>query len=304
MAEYDEQLAEGLRAEAPPSTQALTPELLPHWDRMRGCLDLLRKRYPCKLQPGAELTGHAVPVAPAFGRFRLRRELGRGGFGVVFLADDPSLDRPVALKVPRPEVLFDVALRDRFLREARTAASLDHPNIISIHEAGQVGPVCYLVSAYCPGPTLAVWLRHQAQPVPPRLAAAVVVALADAVAHAHAGGIFHRDLKPANVLLAPLPTGGADNDLGLPFAPKLTDFELAKWMELDTQQTTSGLLVGTPAYMAPEQADGQSTAGAGTDVYALGVILYELLTGQPPFVGNTLPATLEMIRECQPPALR
>src|SRR5262249_39738261 len=156
-------------------------------------------------------------------------------------------------------------LRERFVREARAAAGLDHPNLVAVYEAGAVGPICYLASAYCPGITLAAWLKQRTQPVPVRLAAELVATLAAAVPHAHSRGVVHRDLKPANVLLQ------TKNDDRKPakeergpssfFTPKITDFGLAKLthdacVEPGTtggSQTASGAIVGSPHYMAPEQ---------------------------------------------------
>ena len=166
-------------------------------------------------------------------------------------------------------------------REARAAAGLDHPNIVPVYEAGEAGPICYIATAYCPGPTLRDWLRGRTEPVPFAEAAALVAALADAVGHAHARGIVHRDLKPANVARWAVEPNGE---------PKITDFGLAKldssW-PTDEPVTRSGVVLGTPSYMAPEQAEGAKAVGPATDVYALGAILYELLTGRPPFVGES-----------------
>src|SRR5262249_45620120 len=135
------------------------------------------------------------------GRFQVRRELGRGGFGVVFLAHDPRLGREVALKVPRLEGLVSAELQARFQQEARAAANLDHPSIVPVYEAGEEGGICYIAAAYCPGITLAAWLRQRTEPVPTALAAELLATLAGAVAHAHQRGVLHRDLKPANILL-------------------------------------------------------------------------------------------------------
>ena len=292
-------------ADAPPESS----DLAARWQRLQSFLRLLRDNFAV----GSSSSEAAVPSpldralypgesSGRFGRFLIRRELGRGGFGIVFLAEDPRLQRQVALKVPRPDALANTDLRQRFLRKAQAAASLDHPNVVQVYEAGEVGPICYIVSAYCSGDNLAGWLLRQSEPPPPRCAAALVAALAEAVEHAHRHSIFHRDIKPSNILLVPRSESGAappSDDLG--FEAKLTDFGLAKLVEAGDEETTTGVLLGTPAYMVPEQAEGWGQAvGAATDIYALGLILYELLTLRRPFAQTLLLLTLEQVRSGQP----
>jgi serine/threonine protein kinase len=267
-----------------------------------------------KREDGAPLEpaepGTPQPSPARFGRFEVRRELGRGSFGVVFLAYDPRLRRQVALKVPRPEVLDTADMRWRFEREARAAAGLDHPNIVPVFEAGEDGSIAYIASAYCPGPTLAVWLKAQEAPVAPRLAARIVLKLAEAIAHAHSRGVLHRDLKPGNVIMEPAPTAASDrrdgdND-GLDRIPRVTDFGLARLAGTTqdaTAATHSGAILGTPSYMAPEQAQGAGAkVGPAADVYGLGAILYALLVGRPPFQADSVLDTLLLLRTQEPVA--
>ncbi len=245
----------------------------------------------------------ASPARPSIagqtiGHFELLNELGRGGYGVVFLAVDTEIGRQVALKIPRPEVLNNPETRRRFLREARAAGALEHPNLIPVYEVGEDGPFCFLATAYCPGSTLAEWLKEAIEPPPPALAARLVRDLAHGVAHAHSRGVLHRDIKPSNVLIE---TDGAS---GLE-VPRLTDFGLSKLMELAEDETRSGSLLGTPAYMAPEQAEGRlGDIGPGTDIYALGVLLYEILARRAPFRGETDVHTLRLVSAGEVPPLR
>ncbi|MFO0897108.1 MAG: serine/threonine-protein kinase, partial [Pirellulales bacterium] len=238
---------------------------------------LARARDTVMGTPAPELS--AAPLERV-GPFRLVRELGRGGHGVVYLAIDERLGRQVALKLSRPETLLDADLRKRFLREAQAAGQLDHPQLVPVHEVGEEGRLFYIASQYVEGKDLAQWLAEQTAPVPPRQAAELVAALADGVEHAHAHGILHRDIKPSNVLLS---------EEGGRLSPRLTDFGLAKLLEAtkDQTQTRTGVLLGTPTYMAPELATGKlRDVGPATDVYGLGALLYEILTGRPPFRGE------------------
>jgi eukaryotic-like serine/threonine-protein kinase len=297
LASWDEVLAAGV----PPASLSLAPApplQRPRAERHLACMQLLRQLWPAT--PPAD--GSPDPAEPpaTLGRFQVRRELGRGGYGVVLLAYDPQLRREVALKVPLAPALVNPELRQRFRQEAQAAAGLDHPNIVSVYEAGEAGPVCYIASAYCPGITLADWLKARTEPVPVRTAALLLTALANAVHHAHSRGVLHRDLKPANILLEE--TGeDADGSPRTPI-PKITDFGLAKLLEgTEHGLTRSGAIVGTPNYMAPEQACGRTReVTTAVDIYALGVLLYEILTGRPPFEGTTPLETLRKVESEEP----
>jgi WD40 repeat protein len=306
LASYDEALATGSGAGSVPDTVRITqPEAMARFEEDRLCLDLLERVWPRSpaahpTPSGADFTlVTARPDVPVtIDRFEVRRALGAGGHGTVYLAYDPRLARDVALKVPRAEWLLRPDLRQRFVHEAHAAAALDHPNLIPVYEAGEAGGLCYIVSAYCHGPNLLTWARGQAQPVDPRTAAALVADLADGVQHAHDHGIVHRDIKPANILLMP-----GKGPAGLGFVPRLTDFGLARVAGVEND-TRIGSVLGTPAYMAPEQADSLSAeVGPASDVYALGVVLYELLTGRTPFEGKTDLQTLRKVvtEEPRPP---
>ncbi|HEX3150554.1 MAG TPA: protein kinase [Gemmataceae bacterium] len=224
------------------------------------------------------------------GRYELFERLGRGGFAAVFRAHDSELARDVAVKVPAEDLLADPEVRSRIAREARSAAQLRHPGIVPLHEVGQDGAKVWLVYEYVPGPTLAALLR-QTRPAP-RQSALWIAQLAEALDYAHRAGIIHRDLKPANVIMR----AGAE--------PVLTDFGLALHTEDIARLTRSGDVIGTPAYMSPEQASGRGYAVDGrSDIYSLGAMLYEMLTGQLPFRAST-PAVLHQVIHDEPTPLR
>ncbi len=213
-----------------------------------------------------------APSLTKLGRFELIERLGVGGFGSVWKARDKELDRTVAIKIPRAG---DMSAEDqeKFFREARAAAQLRHPSIVSVHEVGRDGDSVYIVSDFVRGVTLGDWLTDQ-RPTS-REAAELCAKIADALHHAHEKGVVHRDLKPANIMI--------DGD----GQPHLMDFGLARREVGEVTVTIDGQVLGTPAYMSPEQAQGEAhTADRRSDVYSLGVILFQLLTGELPFRGN------------------
>ncbi len=232
-------------------------------------------------------------VPKSLGRFSVQRVLGHGGVGIVYLASDPLLKREVAIKVPRLEMSLTPALRQRFLREARAAALLNHPNIIPTLEVGEFSEFCFIVYPFCQGPSLAQWLEQNSQPLPCKTAARLVEQLALAMAHAHQRGVLHRDLKPSNILF---PT---TDDL-LSANPLIADFGLAKVAEDADDLTRTGTMLGTPGYMSPEQTRNAKDLGPACDIWGLGVILYELLTRQRPFSGPTPVDVARAIREQTP----
>ncbi|MBI2826993.1 MAG: serine/threonine protein kinase [Planctomycetia bacterium] len=253
--------------------------------------------------PGSAETGvvSAAGAPGRIGRFEILRVLGRGGQGLMLLANDPVLARHVALKLPWSETLITPQLRRRFLREAQAVARLTHPHIVAVYDVGEVGPICFIASAFVDGQSLAAWLKERALPIDSREAATIVADLAHAMHYAHGQGVLHRDLKPANVLLEPPAACVPDGSGGqASWAAKIADFGLAKILDLTGEETRSGAIVGTPSYMSPEQANADRQIGPATDIYALGAILYELLAGRPPFRGGSDIETLRLVA-CEEP---
>jgi serine/threonine protein kinase len=270
----------------------------------------------------AQATGDEAALAEsaaAAGRpwvpgYEILAELGRGGMGVVYQARQLQLRRVVALKMVLAGAHSGEADRARFRTEAEAIARLQHSNIVQVHEVGEHAGTPFLALEFCAGGSLEAKLTGTPWPGPD--AAVLVEKLARAMDVAHHKGIVHRDLKPANILLqrkseAPHPKsekdGKAGSDFGFrisDFEPKVTDFGLARKLD-EAGQTVTGAILGTPPYMAPEQAEGSRKAiGPATDVYALGAILYELLTGRPPFRASTHLDTILQVVSQEPVPVR
>ena len=231
----------------------------------------------------------AEDLPALFGRYRVLKLLGRGGMGSVYLAHDTQLDRPVALKIPNIEAAEGSQVLERFLREARSAATIRHANICPLYEIGEIDGVPYLTMAFIDGKPLSAFVA--AKPLALRQVALLVRKLAQALAEAHKCGVIHRDLKPANIMI--------DKNS----EPIIMDFGLARRSRGgDVRLTQQGAMMGTPAYMPPEQISGHVEAmGPASDVYSLGVVLYELLTGQLPFHGDVMAILSQALLDEPPP---
>src|SRR5665213_206581 len=241
--------------------------------------------------PGAVSCSPVLPESPVvIDRYEVRELLGSGSFGSVYRAFDPRLGREVALKVLRTEMTAAPQTVERFLREAKAAAKLDHPHIVAVFDAGRASDVYFIASAFIKGGTLASAIPETG--MEPRRAAELAAQLASALGYAHRSGVVHRDVKPANILL--------DEQGSL----RLMDFGLAGWTREEcTRLTQQGAIMGTPAYMAPEQALGDTAQiGPASDQYSAGVVLYELLTGCRPFDGDNAALIMYQIIHTAAPA--
>jgi hypothetical protein len=275
----------GTRAASPVSqgqseTATVPPTLIPEATSQNGVSPPTQAGISRREQP-------ALATVPGY---EILGTLGKGGMGIVYQARRLALNRVVALKMILAGAHAGTEERQRFRREAEAVARLQHPGIVQIYEVGEHEGLPYLSLEYCPGGSLEK--RLAGTPLPPREAAQLVERLARAVQAAHEKRVVHRDLKPANVLLAEDGT------------PKVTDFGLAKRLD-EASRTNSGAIMGTPSYMAPEQAGGKmKEVGPATDVYALGTILYECLTGRPPFKAATALETMQQVVGDEPAPLR
>ena len=223
-------------------------------------------------------------------QYQIQDEVGRGGMSVVYRALDPRLNRPVAVKVLPPELAYDPAIRTRFTREAQTSALLSHAHIVPIYDVGEREGIAYFVMALIGGGNLATRLALQPrQPIDE--VRRMMCEVADALAYAHMRGVIHRDIKPDNILL--------DRETGRGL---VTDFGIARAVEAGTRLTVTGMAVGTPTYMSPEQAVGDKEIDGRSDVYSLGIVAYQMLTGRVPFTaGNSMALLMKHVTETPRP---
>ncbi|HEU4585851.1 MAG TPA: protein kinase, partial [Gemmatimonadaceae bacterium] len=231
-------------------------------------------------------------VAVVGDAYELGPELGRGGMAIVYRATDIRLRRDVAIKVLPPEMAFRADVRRRFLREAETAAQLDHPNIVPIYSVDERGGLVYFVMALVDGENLSARLARGRPPI--EETRGILGDVADALAYAHSRGVIHRDIKPDNIIVR------REDGRAL-----VTDFGIARAAEADSHLTATGVAVGTPAYMSPEQALGERDVDGRSDIYSLGIVAYQLLTGALPFTAANTPAMMmKHVSEMPPPLLQ
>lgn len=258
------------------------------WQRARTVEDQIDAFFPSSDGRSGSRSGVTADLTlPQIPGYDVQSVVGSGGMGVVYRAQHQSLKRIVAIKVPLAGIFATEAERQRHRREAQAVAALDHPNIVTVHDVGEFEGRPYFTMEFIEGQTLSAKLANIPQPA--RDAAAMVATLADAMHRAHQAGIIHRDLKPANILLTHDGT------------PKITDFGVAQRHDGDATLTSAGFQAGTPSYMSPEQADGRPEANsASVDIYTLGAILYEMLTGRPPFRAENAVETLRQVLQEEP----
>ncbi|HXI99244.1 MAG TPA: serine/threonine-protein kinase [Gemmatimonadaceae bacterium] len=232
------------------------------------------------ISPSDELGTHVAQVLSA--NYELETEVGRGGMGIVYCARDKRLKREIAIKVLPPELSFRADIRQRFLREAETAAQLNHPNIVPIYTVEERDNLVYFVMAYIKGDNLGQRLQQHG-PIAPVEVRRILREVADALSYAHNRNVIHRDIKPDNIII--------DEETG---RAMVTDFGIARALtdSGDSRLTATGMAIGTPAYMSPEQSAGDSAIDGRSDLYSLGVVGYQMLCGQPPFVANNTPSML------------
>jgi serine/threonine-protein kinase len=270
----------------------LLPEVRQRWEQMRAVEAQLDALFPTPGPDRDAKTTAALDPSEALPRipgYEVEALFGRGGMGVVYKARQLRLNRPVAVKMLLTGAYAALEERERFLREAEAIAELRHTNIVQVHDVGDHGGLPYFTMEYVEGGSLAQ--RLMGTPQPAQQACALVITLAGAMQVAHQAGIVHRDLKPANILLT------SDGN------PKIADFGLARHFDGGPALTRSGARLGTPSYMAPEQAIGKASAiGPAADIYALGALLYEMLTGRPPFRGDTATETERQVINDEPVA--
>ena len=232
------------------------------------------------ISPTDELGTHVAQVLSA--NYELESEVGRGGMGIVYCAKDRRLKREIAVKVLPPELSFRADIRQRFLREAETAAQLNHPNIVPIYTVEEKDNLVYFVMAYIKGDNLGQRLQQHG-PIPPVEVRRILREVGDALAYAHHRNVIHRDIKPDNIII--------DEETG---RAMVTDFGIARALtdSGDSRLTATGMAIGTPAYMSPEQSAGDRAIDGRSDLYSLGVVGYQMLCGQPPFVASNTPSML------------
>jgi serine/threonine protein kinase len=310
---------------SPPAEDALMRTLrqvgdldeTPLCPRLRALMNRVERQAPGQLSSAGRILsttppsegGSSVLAGPWFlgppeaadelgrlGNFRVLRQLGKGGMGLVFLAEDLALRRRVALKVMRPDAVLGTEARERFLREARSAAALDHEHVVPIFQVGEARGVPFLAMPLLAGESLEDRLRREGV-LPLAEVLRIGRETAEGLAAAHAAGLIHRDIKPSNLWLQE-----RSGMVGaVPPPVKILDFGLARPVEADGRLTQSGVVVGTPAYMAPEQANGDAV-DARSDLFSLGCVLYHMTTGEPPFRGNRALAVMRAVAEHDPPS--